>query len=98
MLTSPCTRIVVFAVAIVIFGTACKVADQRGATSTTSQNSVVNPGMDELKYSQFCTEAAEKFWNRHEWKDQHEIRQIASYTSHYNKKLNKCLVDVYQIS
>ncbi len=54
--------------------------------------------MEELKYSKFCSEASEKFWSRHDWKDEHDLSQITSYTSHYNKKLNKCLVNVHGIS
>ena len=78
--------------AAVIFGVACKTADQPEAVAADSAQ------MEELKYSKFCTEAAEKFWNRHEWKDQHEPGQITSHTSHYKKRLTKCLVDVHGIS
>jgi glutaredoxin 2 len=92
-----CKRIVVLAGALVIFGVACKVADQHEVASAASQQSAIDPRMEELKYSQFCTEAAEKFWSRHEWKDQHDLTQITSYTSHYNKNLAKCLVDVHGV-
>jgi hypothetical protein len=78
--------------AAVIFSIACKVADQPEAAPADSGR------MEKLKYSQFCTEASEKFWNRHDWKDQHEPSQITSYTSHYNKGLTRCLVDVHGIS
>ena len=53
--------------------------------------------MEELKYSRFCTETAEKFWSRHDWKDEQDFHQVTSYTSHYNKNLNKCLVDVHGV-
>src|ERR1035438_6888599 len=92
-----CNRIVVLAAALVIFGVACHVADQHEATSSAaSQKSDVDPRKEELKYSQFCAEAAGKFWNRHDWKDEQEF-QVTSYTSHYNKNLNKCLVDVHGV-
>jgi hypothetical protein len=92
------TRVVILAVAVFVLGVACQVADQHEAGSAMPQKSDLDPRMEELKYSKFCTEAAEKFWNRHDWKNQRDLTQIASYTSHYNKKLNKCLVDVHGIS
>jgi hypothetical protein len=92
-----CVRIAVLIVAV-LSGIACKVADRREGDSATSQKSAADSRMEELKYSQFCTEAASKFWSRHDWKDQLDIRQMVLYTSHYNKHLNKCLVDVHQIS
>lgn len=85
-------RSVLLAAAVVIFGVACQVPEQHEAGSATAQKSTL---MDELKYSKFCTEAAEKFWTRHDWKDRHDVGEIASYTSHYNKRLKKCLVDVH---
>lgn len=89
--------IVIPVAALVIFGFACRVADQHEAASTASQKSAVDSRMEELKYSQFCTQAAEKFWNRHDWKDRQDLREMVSYTSHYNKNLNKCLVDVHGV-
>jgi hypothetical protein len=86
--------LIVVAGVLLSFGVACQVADQREPASKTL---TVDPRMEELKYSQFCTEAAEKFWKRHDWKDQHDLSQITSYTSHYNKTLNKCLVDVHGV-
>jgi hypothetical protein len=56
----------------------------------------VDPRMEELKYSQFCTEAAERFWQRYDWKTQQNLR-VTSYTSHYNKNLNRCFVDVHGV-
>jgi hypothetical protein len=50
----------------------------------------------ELKQSKFCSDAAANFWNRHNWKDG-ETGEVArhTYTNHFNKALNKCLVDVH---
>jgi hypothetical protein len=76
-----------------IFAVACHVPDQSAIAD--SQTPVVDPKIEELKYSRFCTEAAEKFWSRHDFKENQDVRRIVSYTSHYNKKLNKCLVDVH---
>jgi glutaredoxin 2 len=92
-----CKRIRVLVTPLFIFGVACHVADQREATSGASKKPTVDPRMEELKYSQLCTQAAEKFWNRHDWKDQQDLHESVRYTSHYNKNLNKCLVDVHGI-
>jgi hypothetical protein len=92
-----CARIVVLASAPVIFGVACQVAGQHETASSAAQKVALDSRMEELKYSKFCTEAADKFWKRHNWKDQHDLSQITSYTSHYSKKLNKCLVDVHGV-
>ena len=54
--------------------------------------------MEDLKYSQFCTDAADKFWKRHDWAAQNDVQNINSYTSHYNKKANKCFVDVHGVA
>ncbi len=54
--------------------------------------------LEDLKYSKFCSDAAATFWNRHGGKDRRDVRDIASYTSHYNRILNKCLVDVHTLS
>ena len=76
-------------------GAACRVATPHEAS--TEEARTPDPHMEELKYSKFCTDAAEKLWSRHDWKDQ-QGPQITTYTSHYNKKLNKCLVDIHGIS
>lgn len=89
-------RIAVLAGALVIFGVACTVADQHKA-ALNSQKPTGDPRMDELKHSQFCTEAAGRFWSRHDWKDDRDLHQVTSYTSHYNKNLNRCLVDVHGV-
>jgi hypothetical protein len=73
--------IVVPAAALVIFGVACQVADRHKGASATSQQSTVDLRMEELKYSQFCAEAAEKFWGRHDWKNQQDLHEIVSYRS-----------------
>ena len=86
------------AAALASFGFACRVADQHEPASTMSRQPPVGSRMEELKYSQFCTEAAEKFWKRHGWIGQQDVHVINSYTSHYNRKLNKCFVDVHGLS
>lgn len=77
------------------FGVACQLADQ---DKPASRKPIVDARMEELKYSQFCTEAADKFWKRHDWAAQQDASVINSYTSHYNKKLNKCFVDVHGLT
>jgi len=86
------------AAALASFGFACHVAGQHEPASTASKQPPVDSRMEELKYSQFCTEAAEKFWKRHDWIGQQDVHETNSYTSHYNRKLNKCLVDVHGLS
>lgn len=66
--------------------------------SAVAQRQTVDVQLEELKRSRFCTDAAEKFWARHDWKNQHDMQNIVTYTSHYNKTLNKCLVDVHGVS
>jgi hypothetical protein len=90
-------RIVVLATAPLMFGVACQVADQHETASSAAQKVALDSRMEALKYSKFCTDSAAQFWNRHKWKDQHDLSQITSYTSHYSKKLNKCLVDVHGV-
>lgn len=84
-------RIVVLS-ALAIVSVACQVAEHHGAASAAS---TVDSRMDELKYSRFCTDAAERFWSRHDWKNQQDLHHVDSYTSHYNRNLNKCFVDVH---
>lgn len=51
-----------------------------------------NSGLDnDLRYSQLCAKAARDFRNQPEWKSQDESR---TFTSHFNKKIGKCLVKV----
>ena len=52
---------------------------------------------ESLKRSQFCSRAAMDFFARPEWRSG-SIADTQSYTSHFNKSLNKCLVNVRQIS
>src|ERR1017187_2237264 len=87
--------LIVVAAALVSFGVACHVADQH---EPAAKKTTVDTRMEELKYSQFCTEAADKFWKRNDWAAQQDVHEINSYTSHYNKKLNKCFVDVHGLS
>lgn len=87
--------LIVVAAAFLSFGVACQLADQR---EPASKKAAVDARMEELKYSQFCTEAADKFWKRSDWAAQQDARVINSYTSHYNKRLNKCLVDVHGLT
>ena len=87
--------LIVVAAAFLSFAVACQLADQHG---TASRKPTVDARMEELKYSQFCTEAADKFWKRHDWAGQQDAHMINSYTSHYNKRLNKCFVDVHGLA
>ncbi len=89
--------IAAFAAALLTFCVACQVPDQHQSASAISQKKAVDSRMEELKYSQFCSEAAGKFWSRHDWKDEHDL-QFSSYTSHYSKTMNKCLVDVHSVT
>lgn len=52
------------------------------STSSTSED---------LRYSQLCAKATREFRSQPEWKNEDEAR---TFTSHYNKKLGKCLVKV----
>jgi hypothetical protein len=87
--------LIAVAAALVGFGAACHVADQH---EPAEKRPTVDARMEELKYSQFCTDAADKFWKRHDWAHQQDVHEMNSYTSHYNKKLNKCLVDVHGLT
>jgi hypothetical protein len=87
--------LIVVAAAFLIFGVACELAEQGGPAS---KKPTVDARMEELKYSQFCTDAADKFWKRHDWAGEQDVQHINSYTSHYNKKLNKCFVDVHGVT
>lgn len=51
------------------------------------------PGADFLMRSQICARAAKEYMNRPEWKSPQPF-YLLSYTSHYNSKLDKCLVHV----
>ena len=53
---------------------------------------------DDLKRSKFCADAAEAFWKRNNWKDEKDPLDQSSYTSHYNKSMNECLVDVHGVN
>lgn len=55
----------VVATVLLSFSVACQLADQH--EPRTKSPTVDDPRMEELKYSQFCTEAADKFWKRHDW-------------------------------
>jgi hypothetical protein len=60
------------------------------------QNSFAQSGQaatDSLMRSQVCARAAKEYMNRPEWKAP-PLFDALSYTSHYNGKLNKCLVNV----
>lgn len=50
-------------------------------------------GTDSLMRSQICARAAKEYMSRPEWKSP-QLFDSLSYTSHYNSKLNKCLVHV----
>jgi len=87
--------LILVAAALLSFGVACQLADQHDAAP---KKAIVDARMEELKYSQFCTEAADKFWKRHDWAGQQDLEHINSYTSHYNKKLNKCFIGVHGLT
>jgi len=87
--------LILVAAALLSFGAACQRADQHGAAS---KKAIVDARMEGLKYSQFCTEAADKFWKRHDWAAEQDVQHLNSYTSHDNKKLNKCLVEVHGLT
>jgi tellurite resistance-related uncharacterized protein len=46
---------------------------------------------NDLRYSQLCAKAARDFRSQPEWRNQNEPR---TFTSHFNKKMGKCLVKV----
>jgi hypothetical protein len=48
---------------------------------------------DSLVRSQICSRAAREYMKRPEW-EAPQLFDTQSYTSHYNNKLNKCLVSV----
>lgn len=51
-----------------------------------------NSGLDsDLRNSQLCAKATRDFRSQPEWKSQDEPR---TFTSHFNKKMSKCLVKV----
>ena len=50
---------------------------------------------DELRRSQMCAKAARDFRSQPEWKDDTELR---TFTSHFNKKMGKCLVKVTSVN
>ena len=51
-----------------------------------------NSSLDEdLKYSQLCAKAAKEFRSQPEWANEDEPR---TFTSHFNKKMGKCLVKI----
>jgi hypothetical protein len=47
---------------------------------------------EDLRHSQMCAKAAREFRNQPEWKN--EAAGPFNFTSHFNKKLGKCLVKV----
>ena len=49
---------------------------------------------DDLEKSQFCTKAASEFRKQPEWREASKLHMSVSFTSHFNKTLNKCLVKV----
>ena len=54
--------------------------------------SQANSSVDEdLRHSQLCAKATRDFRSQPEWKDNSEPR---TFTSHFNKKMGKCLVKV----
>ncbi len=53
---------------------------------------------EDLKHSKFCADAAEAFWKRNNWKDGTDLLDQSSYTNHFNKSMNKCLVDVHELN
>jgi hypothetical protein len=57
--------------------------------------SSVSTGNEPLIRSQICARAAEDFMKRPQWETQ--LFDTQSYTSHYNNKLRKCLVNVQRI-
>lgn len=52
--------------------------------------------MDDLKLARLCSDAADKFWGRHNWKD--DSGGAAIYSNHFNKQVRRCLVDVHTVS
>lgn len=65
-----------------------------GLLACISQQSICqsNSNLDEdLRHSQLCAKAAKEFRSQPEWKNEDEPR---TFTSHFNKKMGKCLVKV----
>lgn len=65
-----------------------------GLLACISQQSMCqsNSNLDEdLRHSQLCAKAAKEFRSQPEWKNEDEPR---TFTSHFNKKMGKCLVKV----
>ena len=78
------------------FGVACQLADQ---DKPASRRSIVDARMEELKYSQFCTEAADKFWKRHDWAGQQDAHVINSYTFSLQEAFHEeSFVDVHGLT
>lgn len=60
-----------------------------------SQN---NTGVTEdMQRSQFCARAAKEFRKRPEQKDADPLAQSTTFTSHFNKSMKKCLVQVVSV-
>ena len=55
-----------------------------------SQNAI----RGELELSRFCLKAMQDFKNTPDWKDSAKDSLSLSFSSHYNKKMGKCLVRV----
>jgi hypothetical protein len=51
----------------------------------------------DLLHAQFCAKAAKEFKNTPEWNDAAILSKSINFTSHYNKSLDKCLVQVVSI-
>ena len=68
------------------------------AQSKSAKSNDANASFDDLTRSKFCADAAEAFWKRNRWKDEKDPLDQSSYTSHYNKSMNKCLVNVNEFN
>ena len=75
----------------------CNEPKDKGTTQQQALSSSEKIDSGKWKSANECAEAAAKFWNRNEWKDQNESGKSVTYTNHYNAKLNKCLVDVHGV-
>lgn len=58
---------------------------------------LVDAQLEALKRSQFCTRAAEEFMAKPEWSPKNQVALSQTFTSHYNTRLKRCLVQVQRV-
>lgn len=58
---------------------------------------VADAQLEALKRSQFCTRAADEFMARPEWSPKNQVALSQTFTSHYNTRLSRCLVQVQRV-